>query len=354
MAEEEYRRARMDKILVVFTGGTIGSCAENGIIAADKSAGFRLLEAYRAQTDCPADFDAIAPLNILSENLLPAHWEALSDALATARLADYDGVIVAHGTDTLPYTAAMLSFLARGIALPVVLVSASRPLGAAGSNALANFTAAVRFISNERLPGVFAVFRNSTGETLVHLAARLTEADPRTDDFLPPFGVAFGERRGNAFVRFDSPQNPTPQQLCDAARTTAVAPVRFPRAAALVAPYPGLDYGTLRFSPDKTCAVLHGLYHSSTACVEPEPHSLLTFAAGCASAGIPLWLHDCRHFADESVYRTAAALRAAGVFTLAGITRPCALAKLTAAYSQTVLPPETFMRQNLAFEFVEI
>lgn len=56
------------KILVVFTGGTIGSCYNDGVISPDSSTSYKLIEMYK-QNGGYAEFDAISPYTVLSENL---------------------------------------------------------------------------------------------------------------------------------------------------------------------------------------------------------------------------------------------------------------------------------------------
>ncbi|MEE1018023.1 MAG: asparaginase domain-containing protein, partial [Acutalibacteraceae bacterium] len=133
----------MKKILLIFTGGTIGSKSSGGITNVDDTAKYRLIEKYRTQYGENAEFDSISPINILSENLCISHWQTLYDAVCE-KLSDdskYSGIIIAHGSDTLAYTAAAMSFLLCGIKIPVVLIAADRQIDDMRSNGVANFAA---------------------------------------------------------------------------------------------------------------------------------------------------------------------------------------------------------------------
>ena len=96
------------KILTVFTGGTIGSTKSGGIISPDSKNSYKLLEMY-SKKDKKVEFTAVQPLNILSENMNGKFLTQLYKCISSYDLSRFDGVIVAHGTDTLQYTAAYLS-----------------------------------------------------------------------------------------------------------------------------------------------------------------------------------------------------------------------------------------------------
>ena len=63
---------------------------------------------------------------MLSENIEVPHWQALAEIIAKELNNGAAGVVIPHGTDTLGYTAAALSFLLKNLSEPVVLVGAQR------------------------------------------------------------------------------------------------------------------------------------------------------------------------------------------------------------------------------------
>ena len=65
------------------------------------------------------------PFSIMSESMTPEHWQKMAVAVAK-ELRHSEGAIVTHGTDTLHFTAAALSFMLRGLGKPVVLVGSQR------------------------------------------------------------------------------------------------------------------------------------------------------------------------------------------------------------------------------------
>jgi glutamyl-tRNA(Gln) amidotransferase subunit D len=82
--------------------------------------------------------------NILSENMTAEKWSMIADAVGKRVLeGGLDGVVIAHGTDTMHYTSAALSFALRGLPIPVVLVGSQRSSDRPSSDAAMNLINAV-------------------------------------------------------------------------------------------------------------------------------------------------------------------------------------------------------------------
>jgi L-asparaginase len=89
-----------------------------------------------------AEVDVSILMNVDSTELVPSRWDDVAAHVAE-RMGDYDGFVVVHGTDTMAYTAAALSFALRGLAKPVVLTGSQRPLRSIPSDGRANLVSAV-------------------------------------------------------------------------------------------------------------------------------------------------------------------------------------------------------------------
>ena len=150
----------MKNILVVFTGGTIGSSVCNGEINTDTQTHFLLLSQFKMRyPQMEIHFTTLQPYEILSENLTPSVWTLLIQTIENANPSIYDGIIITHGTDTLAYTSAALTFYFHALDVPIFLISSHYPLSDIRSNGLDNFSFAVNSIINKKLHGVFvAVF----------------------------------------------------------------------------------------------------------------------------------------------------------------------------------------------------
>ncbi len=165
----------MNKILVIFTGGTIGSSVADGFISPDSETKHLIVSKYKEVTkDSETELIATTPYTTLSEYLSATELNLLCDCVLNNIDDGYDGIIVTHGTDTLQYTASVLSYVLQGTELPVVLVSAAYPLEDEKSNGLANFIAAVEFIKAKAGKGVFVSYKNSDVEkTNIHIGTRV-------------------------------------------------------------------------------------------------------------------------------------------------------------------------------------
>ena len=102
------------KILVIFTGGTIGCVRKGEVLSPDNEQKYMLTQMYLDKYG-NVDFDTAEPYTVLSENLEGGHMNLLADCLQSYDLNSYDGIVVTHGTDTLQYTSAFLAYLFDGL-----------------------------------------------------------------------------------------------------------------------------------------------------------------------------------------------------------------------------------------------
>lgn len=125
----------MKKILFIATGGTI-ACAptENGL--APEATAQRLLEAVPQLANTCA-IEAVQPFCLDSTNMSPREWTELA-RIVQQSYTDYDGFVIAHGTDTLSYAAAALSCLIRNADKPIIMTGSQKPMQADGSDAPQN------------------------------------------------------------------------------------------------------------------------------------------------------------------------------------------------------------------------
>ncbi|MCR1827978.1 asparaginase [Pseudomonas oleovorans] len=153
--------ATPEKLLVLYTGGTIGmQMSADGLAPASGfEARMRTQQASENASELPQwSFRELLPL-IDSANMNTGHWLALRDEIVTAvQTHGHDAVLVLHGTDTLAYSAAALSFLLLGLDVPVVLTGAMQPAGVDGGDAWPNLFGAMRALHRGVAPGVHLYF----------------------------------------------------------------------------------------------------------------------------------------------------------------------------------------------------
>jgi len=80
--------------------------------------------------------------SLLSEDMTPAHWQRIAEAIEEEIKAGCRGVVLMHGTDTMHFTAAALSFMVK-TPVPIVLVGAQRSSDRGSSDSMMNLMAAV-------------------------------------------------------------------------------------------------------------------------------------------------------------------------------------------------------------------
>ncbi len=344
------------KILVVLTGGTIGSVSSDSVRGLADDSPFLLLREFRRQCaiydDC--EFDTVNPFSILSENLTPAHWVILCNTVTQTDLSPYQGIIITHGSDTLAYTSAALGLMLRHLPLPIVLVAADRPVGHPKSNAIPNFRAALDFILTGGRKGIFVSYRRyDTGAQAIYLATRLVSADNCRDEFSSYGGTPLGVMRDGVFVPDNTETNPTADQLNRPYAPLATGAWELSKKVMLLRAYPGMDYAAI--NPQGFAAVLQYGYHSATACTEGENTSLLRFAQRCEARGAALWLGAFKRTEGE-LYATSRELLDHGIRPFYDMSPEMAYAKAVLAYNlpetSAFTDAEGFMKAGIYHEFV--
>lgn len=146
------------KVLLIGTGGTISS-VDNGNGLSPQ------LQADELLKYCPVikeycDVDCIQIMNMDSTNIRPGHWLQMSDAVQ-ANYDKYDGFVITHGTDTMAYSSAAVSYLVQDNRKPVVFTGAQKPIHEIGSDATRNITDAFIVAADDNSTGVQLVFSGS-------------------------------------------------------------------------------------------------------------------------------------------------------------------------------------------------
>ena len=179
----------IQRLLVLYTGGTIGmqQSAAGLMPASGFEARMREQQAHEAGPLPDWTFHELQPL-LDSANMHPRHWQQMAERIRSAVTAEgCDAVLLLHGTDTLAYSAAALSFLLLDLPVPVLLTGAMLPAGSEGSDAWPNLFGAMRALQAGRVSGVQLYFNGA----LLH-GARVSKL--RSDAF-DAFAEAPRQRR---------------------------------------------------------------------------------------------------------------------------------------------------------------
>ena len=145
----------MKKVLFIATGGTIASKrSHHGLkpqITPEELIG------YIPQVQSFCEVDTIQLLNLDSTNMEPKHWKMMVHTIREHYDA-YDGFVIAHGTDTMAYTAAALSYMIQNSKKPIVITGAQKPIDLEITDAKSNLIDSFSYASDEASQGVQIVF----------------------------------------------------------------------------------------------------------------------------------------------------------------------------------------------------
>ncbi|MBR3007245.1 MAG: asparaginase [Stomatobaculum sp.] len=145
----------MKKILLIGTGGTIASVrTEDGlkpILTAEDILSF----VPDVKDFCEIDFLQVC--NIDSSNMTPAIWSEIAGTIRK-QYDRYDGFVITHGTDTMAYTAAALSYMVQNSRKPIVLTGSQKPIEREESDARRNLRDSIIYASDEDSQNVVLVF----------------------------------------------------------------------------------------------------------------------------------------------------------------------------------------------------
>lgn len=155
------------RIKIIFTGGTAaGNVAKSDVSQNIKSDPDHFLSVLQNSVDIvkknwnvEIESSIVELFNIDSSNMLPEHWTRLITAIEES-YDEADAYIILHGTNTMGYTAAALSFALENINKPVIITGAQVPMGYLGTDATTNLVNSLRMAvwGYHEVKGVMAVF----------------------------------------------------------------------------------------------------------------------------------------------------------------------------------------------------
>ena len=145
----------MKKILLIATGGTIASKkSENGL--KPQISPEELLD-YIPSIEKICKVSTLQLLNLDSTNMEPKHWITIVECIRD-NYEEYDGFVVAHGTDTMAYTAAGLSYMIQNSLKPIVITGSQKPINMDITDAKTNLIDSFTYAADEKSQGVQIVF----------------------------------------------------------------------------------------------------------------------------------------------------------------------------------------------------
>jgi L-asparaginase len=298
-------------LLVLYTGGTIGMLETAEGLAPAGGFDARMREHLAQLTDAPQVQWTLQDMNPLldSANMQQHNWLAMRDAIVEAVDAGHDGVLVLHGTDSLAYSAAALSFLLLGLPVPVLLTGSMLPAGAPGSDAWANLCGALRLVEQGLEAGVQLYFHGQ----LLH-------------------GCRASKLRSEAFDAFAAlPRHRDGERAAELPAALGYRQQRQPVNLAVMPVFPGLQAGHLKALLDSGVqGLLLECYGSGTG--PSDDQALLDVLREARQRGVLLAaISQCPEGAVVfDTYAAGNRLRGAGLVSGGGMTREAALGKMFA------------------------
>lgn len=300
------------QVMVLYTGGTIGMQASANGLAPASGFEARMAEQLAAQPELKVPnwrFRELLPL-IDSANMTPVYWQRLREAVIEAVDVDgCDAVLILHGTDTLAYSAAAMSFQLLGLSAPVLFTGSMLPAGVEDSDAWENLNGALLALGNGLAPGVQLYFH---GELLAPTRCAKIRSFGRH-----PFAALQRARGG------DSAQ-PLPAAL-DYSQPKSLANV------AVLPLFPGISAQHLDGLLDSGIQALILECFGSGTGPSDNPQFLASLQRAHDRGICVVAITQCHEGGVElDVYEAGSRLRGVGVLSGGGMTREAAFGKLHA------------------------
>lgn len=342
----------MQNLRIIYTGGTIGGkYSPKGDIEDDlKRKKFMeiLYEKYPSLENDLKKKNAIlsfdTPVREFSENMIPNDWAKIAKSVDKAIKEGVDYIVIAHGTDTMCYTSAALSFMLRGINIPIILTGSNIPLESDGTDAVTNMHDAIRVALDGRFKGIFLVFSGiDERPSNIHLGCRVRKEKFYNNCFKSANVEMIGTFK-ESYISTNSKIKIVNQQLLDKIteinkNTEYKFNNELNKNISFFKVYPGFDPKFIDYSIEKkTKGIILELYNSGTGCIKNE-YSLLTSLK--KSKDIPVFVtsqHEGSVLMD--LYKSSLELKEAGAVPLKDMITEAAIPKLMWILKQTSMKKE--------------
>jgi L-asparaginase len=328
------------RILLVTTGGTITMCrtSEGGLASCEDAKS--LLEMI-PEISSIAEIDVLRVANTDSSNLQPDLWVPLAQSIYD-RMVLYDGFVVTHGTDTLCYSAAALSFMLQELGKPVVFTGAQVPLADVGSDGRANLINAFR-VAVADVAEVVVVF----GSVIIRgTRAKKTSAfdlQAFSSANVPPIGAIGLSIKFTEQIRGRSKRKPLLRAFLDG--SVAMLPV-----------YPGLKPEVLEYLAATHDGIILEGYGAGN--IPTEHKSLVPAIQQATEKQVPVVVcTQCLVGSTEmELYQVGRAALTAGAIPAMDMTPETALVKLMWVLGQTrdLRTIDSLMQKDFAGELHEL
>ncbi len=264
------QRLDLPKVVIMSTGGTIASRVDYRTGAVRSAISASDLYGVVPELAELAQVDTQILLSIYSENLAQNHWTQIAEAAAKNVAEGAKGVVIAHGTDTMAYTAAALSFALQNLPVPVIVVGAQRSSDRPSSDAATNLIGAVKAAAYGPFAEVAIAMHETVADTSIvfNRGTRVRKCHTsRRDTFKPVNASPIARATEQDIIML------TDKFKKRGDSTKLLLKPNFSEDVALVKFYPGMDPSVIDFYAKKSVRGIllegSGLGHVSKSCFEP-------------------------------------------------------------------------------------
>lgn len=356
------------KIRIIYTGGTIGG-RENSeqTISHDlktekfKEIIFNKLSDIVTSEDIQIDV-VTARINKFSEEMLPSDWCQIATAINNAVGEGIDGIVIAHGTDTMAYTTSAISYMLQGIKIPIAVTGSNKPISNDDTDAIKNLGDAILFTKISKFKGVFLIFSGTEEEDSVfHLGTRARKIRFLKNCYESintlPIGVLKRSFWNTSKVKIKLINTDLLNIITELNTSKEYKfNIKIESKICFFKIYPGFDPAIIENAIDqkRVKGILLELYNSGTGCTT-QTYSLLPPINRAKECNIPVYAVS-QHLGtvDMESYGSAELLRNAGVVPLKDMITEAAIPKLMWVLGQTQNKEEItkLMLTNLSGEIL--
>lgn len=225
-------------VVVMSTGGTIASRVDYRTGAVRSAISASDLYGVVPELSDIAKVDTEIVFSLYSENITQNHWKELAETIAKRIGQGVDGVVIAHGTDTMAYTSAALSFVLQNLPVPVIVVGAQRSSDRPSSDAATNLIGAVKAAGEAPFAEVGLAMHESVSDKaiIVHRGVKVRKCHTsRRDTFKSVNGFPIAKVLDQKVTMLTNQY-----QHRDSKKQLILKP-NFSEKVALIKFYPGLD-----------------------------------------------------------------------------------------------------------------
>ena len=339
---------KLPHVVIMSTGGTIASRVDYRTGAVRSAISASDLYGVVPELSDVAQVDTEIVFSLYSENITQQHWTELAQAVAKRIEQGVDGVVIAHGTDTMAYTSAALSFALQNLPIPIILVGAQRSSDRPSSDAATNLLGAVKAAGEAPFAEVGLAMHETVSDAaiVVHRGTKVRKCHTsRRDTFKSINGFPIAKVK-DLQVTMETEK----YQRRDLNKKLNLKP-NFSEKVALVKFYPGLDPAIIDYYVEKGMKGIllegSGLGHVSKFCFEAIKKAVAKGVV-VALASQCIWGR-----VNMNVYDTGRDLLSFGVVPLDDMFPETALVKLMWVLGQTSNPKEAIvlLKTNIAGEY---